>query len=296
MFSLSIPSSLGRTMPLGALLAFGLLLLVGCQNDATTSALATKSQAFTLPTVPFTLPEEPAIRPRPPVLSIRTVPLGKSVLGHPIEMVVFGPPATKAAIQTRPTFVFAGIHGEEQQAAATAESLIDHLRQTPSLYRDRQVAVLSRANPDGLAKHRRVNEHGVDLNRNFPARNFHPTKKHGQFPACEPETQALLAAIAQLNPGRIVSIHTCRAGRHGNNWDGKGKSLAEAMGRHNHYRCFGVWHNETPGSFGSWAGVDRALAVATLEIPNDRTDAQAWSENRDALLAAIAHDLPASGK
>ena len=43
----------------------------------------------------------------------------------------------------------------------------------------------------------------------------------------------------------------------------------------------------TPGSFGSWAGVDRQLPTITLELPSDAAGPVAWRENREALLSAI---------
>jgi murein tripeptide amidase MpaA len=71
--------------------------------------------------------------------------------------------------------------------------------------------ILAEANPDGLLTGRRTNANGVDVNRNFPARNWrrfkHPLFDNGPSPASEPETRAILAAIEEMRPGRIVSIH-----------------------------------------------------------------------------------------
>ena len=43
----------------------------------------------------------------------------------------------------------------------------------------------------------------------------------------------------------------------------------------------------TPGSFGSWAGVDRRIPTITLELPKGQSGAQGWQGNRAALLAII---------
>ncbi len=237
-----------------------------------------------MPLVEIELPKEPAeYEPEPEPLPppIRDVILGTSVKGSEIAMSVFGE-ADAPSI-----FIFGGIHGEEGTAAATARRLVEYLWDHPEYYRDRRVAVLPRANPDGLAANRRVNEHGVDLNRNFPAHNFKASPRHGTHPASEPETRAIIRAVNVLEPTRIISIHSCRRGRHGNNWDGPAEEIAKAMSRCNKYRQFGTWHNPTPGSFGNWAGIDRQIPTITLELPNDLSADRCWRDNRDAILEFI---------
>ncbi len=234
------------------------------------------------------MPAQPgALSDRMPTVTLEGPPptqvrLGRSVTGTPIVMYIFGRNETH-----RPVFIFGGIHGDEPTAAAIARRLVQYLQWHDEAYRGRCVAVLPRANPDGLKNNRRENHRGVDLNRNFPAKNFKPDKPHGPHPASEPETRAILAAIETLRPGWIVSIHTCKRGRHGNNYDGPAEAIAKAMGRHNKFKTFGKWHNDTPGSFGNWAGVEQKIPVITLEIPNDLPPEKAWADNRRALLTAI---------
>jgi protein MpaA len=231
-------------------------------------------------------PDYVAPKPKP---AIATHILGKSRQERTISLTVFG--------KTGPTLlVFAGIHGNEPQSVAVAKKFIAELRSKPSLFAKCRVGVIPCASPDGLAANSRYNNAGVDVNRNFPARSFVPSRRYGSKAASEPETRCILSAMAYLKPVAVVSIHTCdrrRRGstidRHGNNWDGRGKPLADAMGRANRYRCFGEWHNKTPGSFGSYAGRDKNLCVVTLEIPNDISRSNAWTANRKALLEAIRY-------
>ena len=232
-------------------------------------------------------PLKPPPAPKPAIV---TRILGKSRQGKSISMTVFG--------KTGPTLlVFAGIHGNEPRSVAVAKKLDAELRANRDLVQSCRVALISCVSPDGLALNSRYNATGtIDLNRNFPARSF--TKRDprcGPAPASEPETKCVLAAVSALSPKAIISIHTCdrrRPGstrdRHGNNWDGKGKALADAMARHNRYRSFGEWHNKTPGSFGSYAN-DNGLCVVTLEIPNDVSASAAWTANRGALIEAIRY-------
>ena len=75
-----------------------------------------------------------------------------------------------------------------------------------------QVWTIVSMNPDGAARGRRPNAHGVDLNRNFPylwsasstdRANFWP----GRAPASEPEVRAMMPFLDRLSPDLVVSLH-----------------------------------------------------------------------------------------
>jgi predicted deacylase len=211
----------------------------------------------------------------------RTFELGHSVNGTPLEMKIFGdgPDAM---------LIFGGIHGDEPTSTAVALALVSHLRENPALCSGRTIAVLPVANPDGLDAGTRGNAHGVDLNRNFPAGNWKKRgKRNGAAPASEPETQALMRALLVVQPRRIVSIHSIDRGKHCNNYDGPAAKLASHMAKHNGYDVKPTMGYPTPGSFGSWAGIERGIPTITLELPADASGAQAWAQNREALLAFI---------
>jgi len=199
-----------------------------------------------------------------------------------------------------PTFIFGGIHGDEPTAASLAHKLCELLKSHPRLWENRSVAVICQANPDGLARGTRGNSRGVDLNRNFPARNWRPSpsgRYHGgPSPQSEPETRALVRAVEMLKPGRIVSIHSIRRGKHCNNYDGPAEHLARAMSAHNGYPAKASIGYPTPGSFGTWAGKERHIPTITLELPADLAAEQCWSENRQALLAIIRAETIPTGK
>lgn len=214
----------------------------------------------------------------------QTRQLGRSVLGLPIVGHFFGVTGPK-------TLIFAAIHGDEPNTAFVANQLVEHLTKNPEAYYARRVAVVPVANPDGLARATRKNAREIDLNRNFPAKNFAVGKKDRYFggdePASEPETQLLIELIEDWQPNRIISMHAITRGKHGNNFDGPAEGLAKAMSRHNEYSVLKTMGYPTPGSFGSWAGIDRQLPTITLELPSDATGPVAWRENREALLSAI---------
>ncbi len=224
--------------------------------------------------------------PARPALPPRRVEVGRSVAGRPIELTLFGTDGERVLI-------CGGIHGSEPTSADLAEMLVRHVRAHPELAAGRLVAILPRANPDGLVAGTRHNARGVDLNRNLPAENWrrHPAGRHGRRAGSEPETQALLTAIRLVRPERILSIHSIARGRHCNNFDGPAENWARRMAAFNGYPIEPSMGYPTPGSFGSWAGVDRAVPIVTLELPRDLSAEACWRENARALLAFIGSDV-----
>ena len=141
-------------------------------------------------------------------------------------------------------------------------------------------------NPDGLARKSRYNVRGVDLNRNFPASNFKKSRRNGSYPASEPETKALMKMIRQFRPTRVLAVHSpllCV------NYDGPADSLAAAMARARGYPLKPSLGYPTPGSLGSYAGIDLRLPTITLELPGKLSGEKAWADLKEALLVFVNH-------
>lgn len=258
---------------LGAAAVAGVVGQTGCSSRAPSTAQPAS--------------QDPVAPVRQPSVT-RVTRLGESVESRPIELHVFGD-------APGPALIIGGIHGSEPTAAFVAGRLIEHLRENPALWSGPgapSVAVLPVANPDGCRRGVRTNARGVDLNRNFPATNWrrraHRLNNNGAEPLSEPESRAIADAIESLRPRLIVSIHSIQWGRHCNNFDGPAGAVAEAMSRHNGYPVQPSMGYPTPGSLGSWAGIDRRIPIVTLELPRDLPGENAWGGNRAALLAAIA--------
>jgi len=231
----------------------------------------------------------PAVRPSPapaeaPAPMPQRIVVGRSVEGRPLVLHRF-------SRWGGGTLVIGGIHGSEPTSAEVAERLVALLARRPDGWDDAPVAVLPRANPDGLVRGTRVNARGVDLNRNFATANWtlrQPGRATygGPQPESEPETRALLRAIAMTAPARIVSIHSIPDGRECNNFDGPGEYLARAMRTENGYPVVPSL-GPCRGSLGNWAGVDRGVPILTLELPRHQPGPEAWSRNRTALMTVI---------
>jgi hypothetical protein len=125
--------------------------------------------------------------------------IGHSVQGRPIRAWHLGDPASPVKA------VFIGaMHGDEAQPSRILQNLRDGRTITGA-----DVWVVPFMNPDGVHRHTRRNAHGVELNRNFPV---HWIRQGGSFysgprPASEPETQAMMAFLAEIRPAYVVSFH-----------------------------------------------------------------------------------------
>jgi protein MpaA len=164
-----------------------------------------------------------------------------------------------------------GVHGDEP---ASVEALLELARRLraheggPSAYRGLAITIIPVLNPDGVAAGRKNAASDVDLNRNFPARNFTtahaPGYDPGPTPLSEPETALLGRLIEQDQIDAVVAVHAPFACV---NYDGPAQSWAELVARASGWPVRENIGYPTPGSLGSWLGVDRHLPVLTLELP-----------------------------
>lgn len=208
---------------------------------------------------------------------------GHSERGEAIELARIGNGTLRV-------LVIGTVHGDEPEGVALAEQLAHELWARPELAIGATVLIVRNANPDGTAARTRTNANGVDLNRNFPAANWKalaksPRGSSGDTPGTENETQVLLGLIHQFRPDRIIAIHSTR-GKPMNNYDGPARDLAEAMAQFNRYAVSDTIGYPTPGSLGSYAGIDMQIPIVTLELPRGIAPETAWQQNRDALLKA----------
>lgn len=128
-------------------------------------------------------------------------------------------------------------------------------------------------NPDGMLKNTRVNASGVDLNRNFPTKNWgEDTSAAGDNPldyfcgksaASEIETRFLIDVIEEYKPSVILTLH---APYKVVNYDGPAREIADKISKIIGYQIEESIGYPTPGSFGTWAGVERNIPVITLEL------------------------------
>ena len=117
----------------------------------------------------------------------------------------------------------------------------------------------------------RVNKNGVDLNRNFPTTNWELSKRDeyfgGDAPASEDETRFIIDLVEKYNPKVIMTLH---APYKVVNFDGGNKEsdreIIENISKIMGYPIEESIGYPTPGSFGTWAGIERGILTITLEL------------------------------
>lgn len=191
---------------------------------------------------------------RPFVLGPRhpwTVAIGRTVAGRSVNVLL--PPRAIRGL------VVAALHGDEPATAATVRAALAGLDPQRVSW-----AVVVEANPDGLARGTRHNRRGVDLNRNFPARDWGraPALSPGPRAASEPETRALLSLIGRLAPRRLLTVHAPLALVE----DPRRGPLARRLATDIDLPLRRNIGYATPGSLGTWAE-ERRLPEVTLELP-----------------------------
>jgi protein MpaA len=158
-----------------------------------------------------------------------------------------------------------GIHGDEP---ASVEALLDLAARLAAQEDSPCVFLVPVVNPDGIARGAKNSARDVDLNRNFPARSFATAHAPGYFPGpsplSEPETRIIADLVDRAGVRGAVAVHAPFACV---NYDGPATAWAEAVAAACGWPARGDIGYPTPGSLGSWLGLDRGLPVLTLELP-----------------------------
>jgi protein MpaA len=128
-------------------------------------------------------------------------------------------PAKAGEKAPKKILVFSLIHGDEFPSGSVARTWMERMTTVETRNIWRVVPIL---NPDGVKNKTRYNANGVDVNRNFPTKDWDPealkyweTKTHkdkrrypGAKAASQKETLCAMAHIDDFNPDLILSIHT----------------------------------------------------------------------------------------
>lgn len=166
------------------------------------------------------------------------------------------------------------IHGDESPSGTLVNwwmhrlSTIDH----SNTWR-----FLPLTNPDGFERRTRTNANNVDINRNFPTRDWgdlalnfwkektrsNPRRFPGDSPGSEPETKCITSHIEEFQPDFIIAVHTPYAVL---DFDGPKVNFPKFM--HLPWDSLGNF----PGSLGRYMWVDRRTPVLTIELKGSLPD------------------------
>ena len=225
---------------------------------------------------------------------------GTSVKGRPLIYFTCGDQNKNT------TLMLSSVHGDEITPVYFGLRLVSWLKGEPDLCRDYHVIVAPLVNPDGYLekKETRVNENGVDLNRNFPTKDFaemadklwktkfksDPRRNPGSTGGSEPETQFQQWLIDEFHPQKILTVHSPL-----NFFDYDGpeqdelrqftkeyvrsctllKAAVKKQASDYNFLNYGFF----PGSLGNYAGKERGIPTMTLELPTvDASKAKSYFE------------------
>ena len=190
----------------------------------------------------------------------------QTLLNNKIELI------GKSSFAPSPVLIIGVVHGDEPQG----EFLIENYLKTASGIPD-NILFIPALNPDGLKLNTRTNANGVDINRNFPTKNWEKASGTdangeinryfgGESPNSETETKFVIDVIEKYKPSLIITLHTPFKVV---NFDGPAKEIAEKIGKIFSYPVEESIGYPTPGSFGTWAGVERNIPILTIEMDEE---------------------------
>lgn len=187
--------------------------------------------------------------------------------GHEIVLIEKLPPALLPLTFSSFTVLIIGVvHGDEPQG----KFLIENYLQNSDVNPKNRLLFIPCLNPDGLENNTRSNSNGVDINRNFPTKNWGGVQAPvsfdfygGESPASETETKFILEIMKEYSPDIILTLHSPYRVV---NYDGPAKKTAEKIGQIMAYSVSSDIGYLTPGSLGTYAGVERNIPVITLEL------------------------------
>ncbi len=170
----------------------------------------------------------------------------------------------KETSKNRP-LIIGVFHGDEPQGKLLIEKYLENF--------DGEMLFIPCLNPDGMTLNKRTNANNVDLNRNFPTQNWGQDGSAagknasdyfgGKSPASEVETKFVIEIIEEFKPSIILTLH---APYKIVNYDGPAKEIAEKISNIINYPVEKNIGYPTPGSFGTYVGIERNIPTLTLEL------------------------------
>lgn len=165
--------------------------------------------------------------------------------------------------------VFSLIHGDETPAGTVGRYWMERLEGIDPRNSWRVIPVL---NPDGVKYKTRTNANKIDVNRNFPTKdwdagaltawkrstNSNPRRFPGHESGSEPETKCAMKHLEEFQPDFVVSVHTPLKVL---DFDGP-KISPPPKFDYLPWRSLGNY----PGSLGRYMWVERQTPVLTMEL------------------------------
>ncbi len=117
----------------------------------------------------------------------------------------------------------------------------------------------------------RKNKNGVDINRNFPTNNWEKIDENSDYfggfsPNSEIETKFIVDLMKEVSFDAVITIHSPYKVV---NYDGPAENLAQKISSILDYPISQDIGYPTPGSFGTYSGIEKNIPTITIEIDED---------------------------
>jgi protein MpaA len=182
--------------------------------------------------------------------------------------------------------ILGGVHGDEPEGVACARGLLQKFIEKFDL--NLNLTLVPEMNPEGVLLKTRGNSNKVDLNRNLPTKDWSPvaaTVRYfpGPAPLSEKENVALVQFIENEKPDVIFSLHSWKPMLNTNGDLPEAKIISEMTG----YKIEPDIGYPTPGSLGTYAGLEKNIPTLTYEIERDIPFDQVLRIHVPAMIAGL---------
>lgn len=175
-------------------------------------------------------------------------------------------PAYKFGNNGPEILIIGGVHGDEIEGIVAANGLLEQF--SKSFPFELNVTLVPIFNLDGALRNQRKSARGIDLNRNLPTQDWTSVAaKEKYYPgpsACsEPENKALVDYLQNNQPKFIFTLHSWKPML---NINGDCEKVAKVIASHTGYIITDDIGYPTPGSLGTYSGLERQIPTITYEF------------------------------
>ncbi|MBC7419565.1 MAG: DUF2817 domain-containing protein [Bdellovibrio sp.] len=209
---------------------------------------------------------------------------GETKLGLPIHAYRFKSKVTTG--KKAHVLVIGGVHGDEPEGVVASRCLLEIFRNQFDL--DLTITLVPEFNPEGVLLKTRGNANKVDLNRNLPTKDwtsvaasvrYHP----GPYALSEKENQALVTWLNENPVQLIISLHSWKPMLNTNGDIPEALVISKLTG----YVIEPDIGYPTPGSLGTYAGLEKNIPTLTYEIERDITFDEIVKKQVPAIIAGL---------